>query len=179
MHLLGISGSLRAASTNSALLRAAARAAPEGVTLTLFEGLGSLPIFNPDLEDGPMPAVVVDLRQQVQAADGLVIACPEYAHGVPGGLKNALDWLVSGAEIPGKPIALFHASARSQHGRLALADVLRTMSTRIVCEFTLPLLGRGAYEVERLLSAPDAVAALASTLRAVQVEIERSSDPAD
>jgi NAD(P)H-dependent FMN reductase len=143
IRLLGLSGSLRRVSTNTALLQAAAAAAPENVDLHLFERLADLPIFNPDLEDGPLPEPVVGLRHAVSAADGLVFAVPEYAHGIPGGLKNALDWLVSGSEIPGKPVAFFHASPRSHHGRAALEEVLRTMSTIVVPEasVTVPLLG--------------------------------------
>lgn len=165
MRLLGISGSLRAASTNSALLRAAAASAPDGTTLSLYGGLGALPIFDPDLDQRPDMPAVMDLRRQVQDAGGLVIACPEYAHGIPGGLKNALDWLVSGSEIPGKPVALFHASARSMHGRHALAEVLRTMSAVIVSTFTLPLLGLDPDSVARRLSDPVSGASLRAALR--------------
>ena len=160
MWLLGVSGSVRAASTNSALLRAAAAAAPSGTTIALYAGLGSLPIFDPDLDQPPGPLVVRELRRQVQEADGLVIACPEYAHGIPGGLKNALDWLVSGSEMPGKPVALFHASTRSSHGRQALAEVLRTMSAVLVSTFTLPLLGLDPASVALTLSDPVAGASL-------------------
>lgn len=164
LRLLGLSGSLRAASTNTALLRAAARAAPPAIDLTLYDGLGRLPVFNPDLEGAASPAEVLDLRDRVLRADGLVIACPEYAHGIPGGLKNALDWLVSGSEIPHKPVALFHASSRSLHGRAALSEVLRTMSAPPLTEFTLPLLGRSPDEVARLLAAPEQIAALRAAL---------------
>lgn len=113
------------------------------MTLALFDGLADLPIFNPDFETGPEPAAVSHLRREVRAADGIIIAAPEYAHGIPGGLKNALDWLVSGDEIPGMPIALFHASPRSAISRAALEEVLRTMSTVLVpdASVTVPLLG--------------------------------------
>src|SRR5437764_1175741 len=100
VRILAISGSLRAVSSNTALLRAAAALAPEGVEVELYGGLGDLPHFNPDLDDPDHkdrePAAVTDLRARVRSADGLLIAAPEYAHGVPGAMKNALDWLVGG-----------------------------------------------------------------------------------
>ncbi len=144
MRILAISGSLRAVSSNSSLLRAAALLAPQGMEILLYAGLGDLPHFNPDLEDAELPSVT-DLRHQVREADGLLISSPEYAHGVPGVLKNALDWLVGGSEIVGKPIALWNASPRATHAQESLAETLRTMSTRLVPEASIavPLLARG------------------------------------
>lgn len=143
MRILGISGSLRAVSSNTALLRAAAALAPAGVEITLYEGLGDLPHFNPDLEACEPPAVT-GLRERVRWADGLWISSPEYAHGVPGVLKNALDWLVGGEEFVDKPVALLNASPRSTHAQESLAEIVRTMSARLVTEASVavPLLGR-------------------------------------
>ena len=144
MRILAISGSLRAVSSNTTLLRAAALLALEGMEIVLYGGLADLPHFNPDLEDAE-PSPVTDLRRQVREADGLLISSPEYAHGVPGSLKNALDWLVGGSEIVGKPIALWNASPRATHAQESLAETLRTMSTRLVPEASIavPLLARG------------------------------------
>src|SRR5690349_3915443 len=106
IQILAISGSLRAASSNTTVLRALAALALAGVAITLYDRLGELPYFNPDLDregDTP-PAVVADLRARIARADALLISSPEYAHGVPGVLKNALDWLVSSLEFPGKPV---------------------------------------------------------------------------
>ena len=86
--------------------------APKGMEVTIYEGLASLPHFNPDDdEEGttPPPAVAA-LRALLGAADGILISTPEYAHGVPGSLKNALDWLVSDGALVDKPIALISAS---------------------------------------------------------------------
>src|SRR4051812_32105445 len=94
MKLLALCGSLRAASINAALLRAFARVAPAGVEVSIFPSLGALALFSPDLEADPPPAVRA-LHAAVAEADGLVIASPEYAHGVSGTIKNALDWLVA------------------------------------------------------------------------------------
>src|SRR3546814_9693304 len=102
MRLLALSCSLRAASTNTALLRAAAAAAPAGMTVEIYDGLGRLPVFNPDDDEGPGPAPVAAFRRRLALADALLVACPEYAHGVPGGLKNALDWVVASGETVGR-----------------------------------------------------------------------------
>lgn len=142
MRILAISGSVRADSTNSALLRAALQAAPQDVTLTLYEGMGALPIFNPDQTD-PLPAGPAALRQALLDCDGLLISAPEYAHGVPGGLKNLLDWVVGWGELAETPVALWHASVYGDHAKVALAEILKTMSMRIVPEATLTLHLRG------------------------------------
>ena len=102
MQILAISGSLRAASSNTAVLRAATALAPPDVQIVLYSGIGELPHFNPDLE-GRELSPVLDFRARIQAADGVLIACPEYAHGVPGAMKNALDWVVGSSEFLGKP----------------------------------------------------------------------------
>jgi chromate reductase, NAD(P)H dehydrogenase (quinone) len=144
IRILAISGSLRAASCNTALLKALAALAPADVEIELCDLIGALPIFNPDLEGDLTPAAVRMLAEKVRDADGLIIACPEYAHGIPGGLKNALDWLVSGDEVPFKPVMLAHASHRGQYVLAALSEVLRTMSLAIVEDAFLqvPLLGK-------------------------------------
>jgi len=96
IHLLAISGSLRAHSSNTETLRALTLLAPPEVTITPFDGLAALPHFNPDhdVEGMALPEAVQSLRAQIEAADGIVISSPEYAHGVPGSLKNALDWSI-------------------------------------------------------------------------------------
>jgi chromate reductase len=140
MRLLAISGSLRAHSSNGELLRALARLAVPDV-------VASLPHFNPDLdrEGMALPSPVRELRRKIAESDGLLISSPEYAHGVPGSLKNALDWLVSGPEMVYKPIGLLNPSPRSIHAQASLAETLRTMSTTLVegaC-IALPIAGRG------------------------------------
>lgn len=145
-RVLAVSGSLRARSTNTEVLRALRLLAPESVEVVLHPGLDALPFFNPDLDQEGMepPPAVRAFREQIGAAGGLVICSPEYAHGVPGVLKNALDWLVSAPEIVHKPIGLLNASPRATHAYAALVETLRTMSTRLVsgAAATLPLDGR-------------------------------------
>ena len=143
VKILAISGSLRQVSSNTALLQAAIALSPQNVKIKLYDGLGNLPHFNPDLEPTEPPAVT-DLRTQLRWSDGLLISSPEYAHGVPGVLKNALDWLVSGEEFVGKPIALFNASPRAVHAQASLVEIVTTMAGRVVPEasITVSLLGK-------------------------------------
>lgn len=144
MRILALCGSLRSASMNMALLRACARLAPPSITLEIFPDMGALPLFNPDLE-ASMPPHVRALHAELERADAVLIASPEYAHGVTAVLKNALDWLVSFPPFVDKPVAIFNASPRSVHADAALREILTTMSARLVepaC-LSLPLRATG------------------------------------
>ncbi len=131
VRLLALSGSLRAASTNTAALEALSALAPAGVEILLYRDLGALPLFNPDDDEEAPPPAVAALRALVGSAAGLIIAAPEYAHGVPGAFKNALDWLVASDAFPGKPVALINTAPRSFHAQSALRETLATMSARL------------------------------------------------
>ena len=167
IHILAISGSLRAASSNTAVLQAMAALAPDGVLITMYDQLDSLPYFNPDLDregDTP-PASVAELRAQIGRADGIVICSPEYAHGVPGVLKNALDWLVSSLEFPGKPVALVNISPRSTHAQASLAETLATMSAALITDPALTIaLPRDCRDVAGMLADPEIAQALRAAL---------------
>lgn len=167
MNVLALSGSLRAASINTAFCRAAAQLAPPTMHVTVFAGLGELPLFNPDLE-AQRPATVHALYAAVDSADALLIASPEYAHGISGVLKNALDWLVSFEGLVYKPIALINTSARAHHADDSLREVLRTMSTLLVDEASIgiPLLGHCMTE-DSMLASPEASAAIRARLLAL------------
>lgn len=171
IRILAISGSLRAASSNTTLLRAAASLAPEGVVVEQFEGLGDLPHFNPDLEDAPIPAVL-DWRARLKAADGVLISSPEYAHGVPGVLKNALDWVVGSGELVFKPVALLNASPRSTHGQASLTETLTVMTAALVPEATVavPLAGR-KLDAEGIVADPGLSTLLRGALAALAARI--------
>jgi chromate reductase len=147
LHILAVSGSLRAESKNGALLEAARLLAPAGTRITLDWSLATLPHFNPDLDtlDGDaMPPEARRWRESVGGSDGVLISSPEYAHGVPGVLKNALDWLVSSTSFPGKPVALLGASAMSVFAPEQLRETLTTMNARFVNEASIAVSVPGA-----------------------------------
>ena len=174
VRLLAISGSLRAVSTNTALLKAAALLAPVNIAVELYDGLGTLPHFNPDLDVDPLPPTVAELRTKIGQADGVLISSPEYARGIPGSLKNALDWLVSSSEFPDKPVALFHASARGVASQAALRLVLDTMSARVIdaaC-ITVPLLGTDK-DAQTVAANPEYAQQITGALKAFVAAIAR------
>ncbi len=131
MEILALSGSLRAASENTRVLRATARLAPAHVRVTLSPGLGELPLFNPDIEL-PNPPSVAALRAAINAAGAVIIASPEYAHGVSAVIKNALDWMVGNESFVQKPIALINVAPRASHAYLALRETVTMMSARVI-----------------------------------------------
>lgn len=180
MKILALSGSLRSASVNSALLRATARLAPPEVRVTVFRGLGELPLFNPDREANPSGAVV-QFRSQVADSDALLIASPEYAHGVTGTMKNALDWLVSFEPFAYKPVAILNASPRAHHADEALREVLRTMAAAVVepASVTIPLLGAQLDE-DGMVATSSVAAAVRESIAALYEAVvlrRTSTDP--
>ncbi len=163
-EILAISGSLRQISSNKTLLKAVARFVPDGVAVIIYEGIGQLPHFNPDLEANE-PSLVTDFRTQIRMADGLFISSPEYAHGVPGVLKNALDWLVGGSEIVGKPVALLNASPGSVHAQESLAETLRTMTALLIPDASVAVNLRGKKLTEEdIVSNPEMAETLVKAL---------------
>jgi len=145
-HLLGVSGSLRAGSSNAALLQAAGLLLPAGVSLEHFDGLAAIPAFNPDQDVEPAAEAVAEWRRALREADAVLISSPEYAHGIPGALKNALDWVVGSGELYEKPVALLNPSPESLFAHPQLAEVLRTMGARLVegASVTIRVPRRGA-----------------------------------
>lgn len=173
MKILALSGSLRDQSYNKAAVEALSQVAPEGVAVNVFDGIRNLPLFNPDLEDERVLAVE-HFKGALGCSDGLVIASPEYAHGISGVMKNALDWLVSGEEFICIPIMLINTSPRAHHAQDALREVVVTMSGSIVesaC-LSLPLLGSGLNSTGILQDA-ELCASLQSHLRVFCEEIKK------
>jgi chromate reductase len=129
MTVFAFCGSLQPASAVGHLLRAAARVAPAGTEFVFYENVLGLPLFSPDLDrpGAETPRLVAELRQQLQAADAVLVATPEYAYGIPDSLKNALDWLVSAASLYGKPTGVLSASPSAQGGEKARASLLLTL----------------------------------------------------
>jgi len=170
VRILCISGSLRARSSNLEVLRAVSSLAPKGVRIAVYSGLAELPHFNPDLDEEGMeaPPAVSDLRRRVDDADALLVSSPEYAHGVPGSLKNALDWLVSDPGVVGKPVGLLNLAPRARHAQESLTETLRTMSLTVVpaASITVDLSGR-RLEVDDIVTDGHLAAALREALEAL------------
>ena len=132
MKLLLLCGSLRAGSTNEAVLRTVQRLADSGTEPAYFEGTASLPHFNPDDDHEPLPPSVIALRSAIRAADALLICTPEYAGDMPGSFKNLLDWTVGGIDTEGKPVAWINAST-STTAAARTHQALRTVLTYTGC----------------------------------------------
>jgi chromate reductase, NAD(P)H dehydrogenase (quinone) len=176
LSILAVSGSLRAASYNTAALRAMAVAAPPDVTVHVFDGIGELPLFNPDLDNAPL-AAVKEWRAAIDAADAIVIASPEYAHGISGVLKNALDWAVSMPTFPGKPVALLNTSPRAYIAQDALREVLHTMSAQMVPEASVAVPLQGSrLNLEGILARPQLMATLRACAEALAGAARRRGD---
>src|SRR5215471_12025109 len=172
MRILALCGSLRLRSTNRALLLAAQKHAPEGMDVTIFESIRDLPHFDPDI-DGPerdpedRPEGVLRLRRALAASDAMLISTPEYAHGLPGSLKNALDWLVSDPIMVGKPVALIYGSTgEANHAQESLKEILTTMSALVVREASIAVRGvRSKVDDHGTVSDPQLVLQIESALR--------------
>ena len=162
LRFLALSGSLRAASSNTALLRAALALAPAEVSVEIYENMGELPHFNPDLESA-LPPLIADLRARVAAADGIVICTPEYVHGLPGSFKNLLDWLVSGGELWDKPVAVWSVAGRGAFARASLLEILKTLMARVL-EISVPL-GTNAVSAEQIAADANLVQQLRDALQ--------------
>ena len=165
LHSLAVSGSVRGASSNTALLQAAATLAPDLISIALYPSVADLPHFNPDLDGEGMipPAPVADFRARLRAADGVLICSPEYAHCVPGSLKKALDWVVGSGEFMHKAVALINASATSSHAQASLSETLTIMMAR-VSSTRVPL---KTNKIDR-----DAILAVPDTSRALRQVVE-------
>ncbi|HJR61433.1 MAG TPA: NADPH-dependent FMN reductase [Vicinamibacterales bacterium] len=168
LRVLAISGSLRRGSSNSALVETVARLSPQTVVVSISHDLAELPHFNPDLEGETTPAAVTRFRASLQACEVVLISSPEYAHGVPGVLKNALDWVVASGELIDKPIALINASARATHAWTSLRETLSVMSANVIvpASITVPLDGR-SLDAEGILGDPELSTTLRSALEAL------------
>lgn len=175
MKLLGLCGSLRSGSFNASVLRTAAELTTTPREFQIWQGLDALPYFNADVEETALPDSVAVLRAAVGAADGVLIATPEYAHGTSGVLKNALEWLVGGGDTAAKPMALVSASTSVTGGdnaRAWVAQTLTVMGARVLPqELRIPQAAR-KFKDGRLTDEPTvaALSALLDDLAAVAAE---------
>ena len=136
-RIFAISGSTRERSTNLNLIHAIADLATDRFEVTIYRGLMELPQFNPDNDNEKAGEHVADLRRQLCEADGVLICTPEYAMGVPGSLKNAIDWTVSSADFYRKPTALITASSVGEKGHASLLETLKVIDANITDETQL------------------------------------------
>jgi chromate reductase, NAD(P)H dehydrogenase (quinone) len=127
MKLLAISGSLKSTSSNTAIVKNLKRLAPANWQIIIYDELGSLPHFNPEIDTEQAPEAVKTLREMIREADAVFICTPEYAYSVPGSLKNMLDWTVSSGEFVDKPVAAVSASPMYTGGDKALTSLILTL----------------------------------------------------
>jgi NAD(P)H-dependent FMN reductase len=180
LRLLLVSGSLRAGSTNTALLRTIWRLAPSGFDVVLYEGLDGLPHFDPDMDCDPLPSPVASLRAAIRAADALLLCTPEYAGALPGSFKNLLDWTVGDDQegsIYRKPVAWINVSAspnRAADAHESLRKVLGYAHADVIAEACAHIpVARQAVGADGLVTDPavrrrvlDALAALSASITA-------------
>jgi chromate reductase len=136
-NILAISGSLRLGSSNHAILRALDKMMPPDINYQIYNGISEIPAFDPGLDNDTPPSAVTSFRKHLAEADGIIICTPEYAYGVPGALKNALDWTVSSASFSGKPTALITASTGGENAHEALIKILGAIDANLSKEATL------------------------------------------
>ncbi|PKN55661.1 MAG: hypothetical protein CVU56_20160 [Deltaproteobacteria bacterium HGW-Deltaproteobacteria-14] len=172
LRILAISGSLRRGSSNTAVLRAAARLAPDGVAVRLWEGPRGLPLFEPDAPVGP--PLVTALRERLASADGLIIASPEYMHAMTGALKTALEWVTASGELMDLPTAALNTSSRAHLAYESLLDTLTTMDARLVSEgcLRIPLVSN-AVTVDDVVATEAFAAPIRESVAALVAEIRR------
>jgi len=133
LKILGISGSLRPNSSNHRIINAIAAMVPASIDFTIYNDLGNLPHFN----DDDSYEIIAEWRRLIKEADGVLICTPEYAFGVPGSLKNALDWTVSSGDFYNKPVALITASSKGDKGHASLLQTLTALTAKMTNDTTL------------------------------------------
>jgi chromate reductase len=183
LNILGISGSLRAGSLNTALLRSAQKHAPAGLTISLYDGLAGLPYYDGDLDTPEnLPAEVKDLRDRIHAADGLLIATPEYNYSIPGGLKNLIDWASrpsATSSLLHKPIAIMGAAPTNfgtVRAQLALRQVfLWTHSDVVVKPEVMAFRAHERFDEAENLIDEDTITLVTSLLDALAVKIRSAA----
>jgi len=141
IKILAISGSTRSSSSNLNLINAITKLAADQFEVSVFDGLTGLPHFNPDMDHEPVAEPVAAFRRQIRAADGVLICTPEYAIGVPGTLKNAIDWTVSSMEFSRKPVALITASLSGLRAHESLLGTLLIIESNMTSETQLVISG--------------------------------------
>jgi len=177
--VLLVTGSTRAASSNTAALRTAVAVASADVRTDLHLGLAELPAFNPDLDVEPLPPPVAELRARIAAADAVLFCAPEYAGALPGSFKNLLDWTVGGGEMYRKPVAWLTVAPEGRGGGASaeLAVVLGYLGTEVIQPACVRLtLAPGAVGADGTATDPDWRDGLADLLRTIQAHLRQPAE---
>ncbi|MBS1528342.1 MAG: NAD(P)H-dependent oxidoreductase [Bacteroidetes bacterium] len=164
-NILAIPGSLRAGSSNHSILEYFGDLMPPEISYTIYDGLRNIPAFDPALDDETPPTGVADLRAQLNGAHAIIICTPEYAHGVPGALKNALDWMVSSGSFSGKPVALITASTGGEDAHEAMIKILNAIDATLSPETMLLIPFIRTKITERNIVDPDVTLKLQHVLK--------------
>lgn len=135
--IFAISGSLRSGSSNHNILSFLSKLAPAGINFVIYDELVTVPPFDPGNDNDTPPEPVTKFRDLIAEADGIIICTPEYAFGIPGQLKNALDWTVSSGSFSGKSTALITASTGGKNAHEALLKVLGAIDASLSDDTTL------------------------------------------
>jgi len=148
-NIFVINGSASENSANQKLIDNFIRQTKEWFNVTVFNGLKTLPHFDPELSIKNTPQIILDLRDAIQQADGILICTPEYVFSIPSGLKNAIEWCVSTTVFSDKPVGIITASASGQKGHEELQLIMKTVMAKFVPETTLLIPGvKGKINVE-------------------------------
>lgn len=175
IEILTICGSLRSGSSNAKLIEAYSRCAPSGLTFTRLDTIGDLPIYNPDIDEDPLPSAVIEARSIVRSAELLIFSTPEYIHSLPAALKNLLEWLVGDPDFYGKKALILHANSSSQFALSELREVLSTMSAQILDQACVVVdLGSNKTTVDEILQNEDIKSSL---VRSSEVMIQTFNKP--
>ncbi len=167
-NILAIPGSLRPGSSNHTVLRFLGTLIAPEITYMLYDGLALIPPFDPAADGDTPPEQVVGLRNLIDAADAIIVCTPEYAFGVPGQLKNALDWTVSSGSFSGKPTALITASTSGEYAHAALITTLGALDARL-SDQTLLLISfiRSKINTEGKITDKDSIERLTAVVNAL------------
>ncbi|WP_316846012.1 NADPH-dependent FMN reductase [Pedobacter psychrodurus] len=168
--IFAISGSTKAASTNGLYVKAITELLGKGFEVTSFPSIANIPHFNPDLDlENPLKAVA-DLRSNIQQADGIIISTPEYAMGLPGSLKNLLDWTVSSASFSGKPVLALVASTQGEKAYQSIIDILTVIEAKVAAQL-IPY-AKAKINDQAVITDNETLAVLKSTVDSFVASIE-------
>ncbi|MBO9672471.1 MAG: NAD(P)H-dependent oxidoreductase [Sphingobacteriaceae bacterium] len=168
--VFAISGSTKSSSTNALYISAISHLLGKDFEVSVFPTIADVPHFNPDLDLENQPKVVSDLREALQKADGIIISTPEYAMGLPGSLKNLLDWTVSSASFSGKPVLALVASTQGEKAHQSIIDVLTVLEAKVFSQL-IPF-AKAKINFEAKITDQETLTKLKNTIHAFVLALE-------